>query len=282
MLLPTAFILLLRLTTADLILGDMGYGNHDGMAGPELVDLAGQNLSCSLPPAHPNPVVLAMSLSTEDEVMVCGGMNSTDTLSLAVNDCYAFVDNEWVDEKNMNHARHSAASVYFPTGGWWVGGGVDKGKVLNSTETLILADGIWNDGAALPYPLWSHCAAKVGDRKVLVTGGMTTVEDSSALGQLNNKTFIFDIYSGQVEEVGSLQHPRAGGACTTLSDGSIIIAGGMVGFGNIEDSVEVFDLNTKSWKMGSPLPIALTYGNFLNVETFTGPVLVGGFAGPGE
>jgi len=261
-----------------MILGDMGLVyQHPSFQGPELIDPLHQNLPCSLPPAHPHPVILASSVSTEENVLVCGGTTLDPSDGEGVADCYVFNGNQWYPQPSLHQRRHSAASVHLDPDVWWVGGGLDKDKILNSTEILILDDGVWEDGEVILDPIWSHCAAKVGISEILVTGGFATVE-KEAFGWLNNKTYIMDVHKGNVTEVMTLHYPRAGMACVTLDDGSVLTAGGMDSFGNILDTVEVFDVKTKTWKVGPPLPVGSAMGKFVSIKDFGGPIFIGGMA----
>jgi len=271
---------------ADLLLCTSGgTGDDAGEDGQsEVLDVI-RNLNCSAPP--PFPVVdescfKSSGVSAPEGVMVCGGNDGGPAIPHpGSEECYTLSDNKWVKQRSMGTPRWDAASAYFPTGNWWVGGGMNDEKVLRSTELLNMEDGVWQDVSPLPLGLTDHCAEAVGNSTVFVTGGM--VLNGSLVEKdlvINNHTFMMDIYTGKVEFLKPMRQPRTAHACTTLSDGSIMVVGGLPKF-MLErpkplNSVEIFDPHTKTWSKGAPLPAGYMMPSLVNIAGMPGPLLVGG------
>jgi len=288
------FLLLIPLLSschADLLLctsGDTGDdATEDGQS--EVLDVI-RNLNCSAPPPFPvdGECFKSSGVSAPEGVMVCGGNDGGgDMPHPGSADCYTLSDNKWVKQRSMGTPRWDAASAYFPTGNWWVGGGMHNEKVLRSTELLNIEDGVWQDVSPLPLGLTDHCAEAVDNSTVFVTGGM--VLNGSLVEQdlvINNNTFMMDIYTGKVEFLKPMRQPRTGHACTTLSDGSIMVVGGtaksMLDHGKPLNSVEIFDPRTKIWTKGAPLPAGYMLPSLVNIAGLPGPLLLGGIKADSE
>ena len=272
-------LVLLAASQGHLLFGSMGYNPRDGLLDPEVLDPSGA-VTCSPPPPHPRPTILATGYSSLGGAMFCGGTAQEEEGSQAVADCFYFVNNTWVEQRRMGSARLGAASAYFSSGGWWVFGGMsalEEGKVLNTTEMLFVEDEVWTPSSPLPLPLVGHCTLAWGARKVFVTGGFTS------LTELNTRTFLMDLYSGAVEEVGPLTRARGFQQCARLEDGSVLVAGGITNFSSKTlDSVEIYDPKSRTWRDGAPLPQAVGQGALVSMSGFSGPLLAGGREDDGE
>ena len=275
---------LLGFCHADLLLG-AGGGTGDDAAQEgqsEVLDVI-QNLNCSAPPPFPIDGICSSGVSSPEGVILCGGNDSGGEIpNPGRADCYTLSDNKWVKQRSMGTPRWEAASTYFLTGNWWVGGGMHNNKVLRSTELLNMEDGVWQDVSPLPFGLAGHCAEAVDNTTVFITGGMvlngSLVEHDLVI---NNHTFMMDIYTGKVEFLKPMRQPRTTHACTTLSDGSIMVVGGLAKAVTDEpekalNTVEIFDPRTKTWTEGTPLPHGYFMPSLVNIAGLPGPLLVGG------
>ena len=127
-----------------------------------------------------------------------------------------------------------------------ISGRTDKVEMVSLTENKELPP--------LPKKVANHCVVKLGDTKIMVTGGYT--QGSTA------KTQIYDFET----EVWTPGHPlinsRSKHACGRIEVGNkpyILVAGGYSPPSKT-DTVEILDLvENQGWIQGKKLPTALDY-----------------------
>ena len=97
-----------------------------------------------------------------------------------------------------------------------------------------------------------HAAARLGDGRVLITGGSTRDLVATSLAE------IFDPATETFTRVGAMRDARADHAATALADGRVLIVGGSTFSSNPNDrtplsSAELFDATTGSFVATGPL-----------------------------
>lgn len=101
-----------------------------------------------------------------------------------------------------------------------VAGGVDgQGADVASTEWVHLEAPVRVEPGPAIAPRAAPCVAMLGDGRVLLLGGEANGQPSSAAEVLS--------VDGAVEAVAFPGPARRGHACTTLSDGSVLVTGGL-------------------------------------------------------
>ena len=106
----------------------------------DVVDLSGQNLTCSKPANYP---IASGSVAAfvNGSVIVCGGCYN-DT-SDRTKDCYAYnnLEDNWALAYSMLEPRYFASGVLLSDTQWWIVGGGAYPNVHNSTELLTSGTG---------------------------------------------------------------------------------------------------------------------------------------------
>ena len=94
---------------------------------------------------------------------------------------------------------------------------------------------------------YGHCAALVGEDKIVVIGGHSeAIIESVEILNLSNNT---------MEDSSDLRTPRPrwGLTCTAL-DNSVLVLGGMDSYFLPHNNLDILDLETESWSSGPALP----------------------------
>jgi hypothetical protein len=128
-----------------------------------------------------------------------------------------------------------------------------------------------------------HGASVMGDGRVLITGGFATLDFNllNSLGTLLGSTEIFDPATGTFAPGPTMAEPRAWHSSTTLTNGQVLIAGGLalLPLVNVPTvSATAYRFNPASGSFG--LPATLAGGRFLHsaVPLSDGKVLLVGGA----
>ena len=97
-------------------------------------------------------------------------------------------------------------------------------------------------------------AVRLTDGRVLVTGGDALTPEEEGDDQ-PAATEIIDPATGSITTVGEMVHPRYGHSATLLPDGRVLIAGGDIGGGIMQQNVpaEIFDPGTGTFRAIEPL-----------------------------
>lgn len=202
--------------------------------------------------------------------LVCGG----EDLELGERSCqcHQLQSGNWIPTAPLSECRLWASSVTLtsPSGEEiiYVAGGVGlRGNPLSSVEAYN--GNFWNqlDYASMPRPSFYHCLVKINSSLLLVIGGVSNNQYSSA-------TYFYSVRSNIWYPGPNLVIPRFGHACgvmdwlnpaNNLTKKYVIVAGGNQQNGYVTNSVELlnFDDYVSSnigWQTGPNLPRALSHG----------------------
>ena len=251
---------LLVVTNGDLVFIGPGFNSFLSV---ELIDFSTDTpVSCDLPdyplynddPVY-NDVGGVEGAVINDKVTLCGGWypdpSSQGQYENHVTDaCHQYnpSTNTWEDFPHMLVERSEAKSITLPDGRWWMIGGdsflVDSPQ---GTTTEILEDGSWVPGPILPGNWSGGCAAQLGEDVTLLAGGRWNFE-------ISNKTWLYHWDTGVFEEVMGLAHPKIYHDCLALDDRNVMVTGGYTYGDGYFDTVEIFNLDSRTWSMADPLP----------------------------
>jgi N-acetylneuraminic acid mutarotase len=92
----------------------------------------------------------------------------------------------------------------------------------SATAALVYGDGTWSATAALPLPLWGSGAVTLRDGRVLVVGGSSGPDTTSAVAT----TEIYDPGTQRWTIGSPMLEARAQPMVALLPDGSVLVAGG--------------------------------------------------------
>ena len=221
-----------------------GYGDVPGfdpfISYSEIVDMSGQDLTCTQPPYFPYiDTNGGISLQTEDgNPLFCGG-------GALLNGCWEYqpLIHMWVEGPNMNLPRVRAATVPFTNGTFWVMGGSNE-ATRDSSE--LLQNGEFSFGPSLEalYNNASACATWISDDLIFYKSW---------------SAYLFDTTTGTFEDISSgMEFPLyEGSQCGTFTgvDGSrmVVVAGGYETSPPV-DYVQIFDVAQRTWRQGPSLP----------------------------
>jgi len=161
-----------------------------------------------------------------------------------------------------------SAEIYDPvSNGWTTAGGMYGGRVTHTATRLLdgrvlVAGGYtsgphywpvaeiydpstrqWTASGTLNFPRAAHTASLLPNGMVLLAGGCCEADGQTAL----TSSELWDPATGQWTITGNLGTPRASHTATTLSDGTVLVAGGGPKGTAVTAAAELYDPNTGSW-----------------------------------
>ena len=233
-----------------------GY-TEDGSV-PQVVHYtAGQGI---YPPEGNGPAHGAMVWSeiAGGKIVFVGGY---DTIGFSADtDVYAPVSKKWYAGTPMSAPRAFAGAVRLPDGRVMVAGGCAQSldlPVADATTEIYDPDAdLWIPGPPMATARWGFASASLPSGKWMVAGGVTTVNgEMVATGEVE----IFDPVTMEWTAGPALGTARGLASFGTLSDGSLLVAGGETGpllSNTVLASAERFDEAAGAWAsagtMGSP------------------------------
>jgi N-acetylneuraminic acid mutarotase len=211
----------------------------------------------------------AAALLSDGRVLAAGGsddnVNRFNPLRWTrTAEIYDPVTQVWTPTGALSTARYGATATVLLDGKVLVVGGSNSEFEDRTVEIFDPVSGTWTNTGSLFFPRWYHSAALLPGGKVLVTGGkgylppnsppFTTVPPLSA-------TELYDPGSGNWSTAGALQVARSSHRATALSDGKVLVTGGISQ--NPKSSrdfvvyaVESFDPATLVWTTVSDLNVS--------------------------
>jgi N-acetylneuraminic acid mutarotase len=216
----------------------------------EIYDGTGWKLGAPMP----TPRQMPASASDGRLVYVLGG--STGTSDLTTVEAYDPVADTWTTMPALPEAR-SDFGVAITDSRLVAVGGMSSGRVLNSVEALDLTTSTWTALPDLASGRHGLAVAAVG-KTVYAIGGSTSPADSqvSAAAEALKLAPRKPQPAAEWRPLPDAPTARLMAASTVL-DGKIYIAGGMLGHAETLDTFESFDPKTGEWQTLPPLPIPL-------------------------
>jgi N-acetylneuraminic acid mutarotase len=237
-----------RLLSDGRVLLAGGHSNTHVVRGAELYDPKTRqwNNTGSLRVGR-DPVVTAL---VDGRVLASGGfdwyIDSGKVYALA--ELYDPLTDKWTVTGSLHTARNNHRTCTLDDGSVLaVGGYAESGILLASAELYDPSTGKWEAAEALPAPRGWFGLVKLRDRRVLVAGGYTGRSSSSRRRYLAS-VVIYNPQSGCWRESQPMQEKRAGFSITLLSDGQVLVAGGVAESGLELRSAELFDPRTETWR----------------------------------
>jgi hypothetical protein len=223
-------------------------------------------------------------------------------------DVYLPGERKWIPASPLLEARSDHAAVSLLTGMVMVIGGNQGPRLLQSNEIYDAKNDRWFKASPLPGPRTAHSAFTLPDGRVLVAGGvqadgkpttathiynppadqwtdgppMTLARVQHAAVQLANGDILFvggdgaasgtsERYDAKLEKfvlTGTLGEPRLAARAAVLSDGRVVVVGGMPvrneTFAPLR-SAEIWDPVTEQWGALPPSPTPRAWPSILVV-----------------
>lgn len=211
---------------------------------------------------------------TNNQVLVAGGYDGSAPRASA--EVYNPSNNTFVTSVGaLDTARRDHTATRLSNGKVLVAGGCGAANSsLASAEIYDPSTKQWSLAASMATPRCSHTAALLANGKVLVAGG---TDDPAASGAVASAE-IYDPATDAWTPAASMSAARARAAMTTLDDGRVLVAGGVVN-GTSLSSAELYDSAANAWTAAASMGAAR--GVFTMTKLSSGWVLVAGGLGAG-
>ncbi|MGZ8714058.1 MAG: Kelch repeat-containing protein [Mycobacterium sp.] len=216
----------------------------------EMYDGTGWKLGAPLP----TPRQMSGAASDGELMYVVGG--TTGTSDLTAVEAYDPVADTWTTMPALPEAR-SDFGVAITDARLVAIGGMSSGRVLNSVEALDLTTATWTALPDLATGRHGLAVAAVG-KTVYAIGGSTSPADSQVTAAAESLKLAPRKPQPAAEWRLLPDAPTARlMSASTVLEGKIYIAGGMLGHAETLDTFESFDPQTGEWQTLPPLPIPL-------------------------
>ena len=134
------------------------------------------------------------------------------------------------------------------------GGMVSAAVSTVNSEIYQSSDNTWVPAPNLQFPRRLHAIASLGSNRFLIAGGQATNLTATAYDSLE----IMDLNLGTTRLIQSrMTTTRVYPCATQVSDGRVLIVGGLDAIGNRLDTTEFFDPETEKITVGPVMPGAL-------------------------
>ena len=220
------------------------------------------------------------TLLSDGKVLVVGGGGSLLGLPLASTQLYDPATGRWRASGAMAETRAGHTATLLEDGKVLVAGGVidpDGEQVLASAELYDPASRSWIGVKDMAEPRSAHTATLLPDGRVLVVGGIGRFVSPMETRMLDSAE-LFDPATGRWTSAERSSDPRSGHTATLLPDGTVLVAGGSLGFGRTVASAELYDPRDGSWST-TDAPIQARYDHTATLLADGAVLLVGGVSG---
>ena len=184
------------------------------------------------------------------KVLVSGGFGAS-SLAIASSESYDPTTAVWTTAAAMNTARSSPTATLLRNGKVLVSGGqtrLAQPTSIASAELYDPASNSWTTVTPLTTGRSVHTATLLPSGKVLVVGGLNTSASASSIAVAE----LFDPATNTWSPAGSLANARYAHTATLLSNGKVLIAGGLAATGTLAAS-ELYDPASNTWSAASPM-----------------------------
>ena len=190
------------------------------------------------------------TLLANGKVLVSGGVNSTTAVATA--ELYDPATNTWAATGSMATPRYYHVANALPNGKVLVTGGFSSTGVATA-EQYDPATGTWAAAGSMTVARWEHAATLLADGKVLVSGGINDASGKATVGTAE----LYDPSANSWSVVGSMAQPRNRHSASVLSNGKVLVVGGVelgaVGGETVIATAELYDPVAKTWSLAGAM-----------------------------
>jgi N-acetylneuraminic acid mutarotase len=166
-------------------------------------------------------------------VLVTGGVNSS---IIASAELYNPTSNSWTTTGSLATARYLNTSTLLPSGNVLVTGGSTSLVNISSAELYDLASGTWSSAGNMSTARIEHTAMLLPTGKVLIAGGGHSGNSPAVLASAE----LYDPVSNVWVLTGSLNSARQAHTSTLLSNGKVLLVGGLSASSTALASTELY------------------------------------------
>jgi hypothetical protein len=184
------------------------------------------------------------------KVLTMGGVDNNGNI-LSSAELYSAGPGTWAPTGSMAEARELFPAVVLASGKVLVSGGLGAGNtVLGQAELYDPATGRWSPAGSLSVARYGHTATLLPNGKVLVAGGCTT----NGCGAHTAVSEVYNPASNSWSTTGSLNTARAYQTAVRLTNGEVLIAGGLAP--TVTASCELYNSSTGTWSNAASMKVA--------------------------
>ena len=202
-----------------------------------------------------------MAVLLEDQPHVCAGWDAYNGYN---NKCYRYdpVLDSWTESGALTVQRNEYAGCAFSYAHGMViagGFGIDNAPpTYLDTVEYSMQGAVFGKLPDLPQKMQSDCLVALWGGDLFIAGGTTYGIDGSSY-VVSEKTYIYSDYDNVWNEVADMINPRERLMCAAVAAGDgnqqeVITAGGANALGDTSDVVEIYSVNSGTWRTANPLP----------------------------
>jgi deoxycytidylate deaminase len=220
-----------------------------------------------------------ITTTTSNKVLFAGGFNLTSTKASAEFEAsaefYDLVANSFSTTAGMSTPRQGHTATALPTGEVLVTGGENASVVLNTAALYdpFLAS-FTNTGATMNVERYRHTATFLANGLVLLAGGQNSKSINNT-AELYNPAAIGSVpgAGGFAYTTTPMTTPRDAHTATLLSNGQVLLAGGLDGIGT-SATAEIYDPVSSTFKLTGTMTASRAFHTA--VLLLNGKVLIAG------
>jgi hypothetical protein len=165
-----------------------------------------------------------------------------------------------------------------------IGGANSSGAILNSCEIYNPATNSFSATNPMSTPRMLHAACRLADGRVMVAGGVSALDPANLVLTALNSVEIWNPATGTWSGANPIGGTRAAVALTLLSNGQVMVSGGIqvsylfgvpVGANSV-NTVQRWNPATGTWTSGQNMPTARAGHHWNQVTLNDGRVLMSG------